>query len=79
MSAEELAGDVAHLLYCLRGWVVEDRREVSRWSLMSPILARRRKGGGGRGAEEVDGWRRRFSIGDEARWPGGESGGGSFR
>jgi hypothetical protein len=55
MSAEELAGDVAHLLYCLRGWVVEDRREVSRWSLMAPILARRRKGGGGAGSRG-SGW-----------------------
>jgi hypothetical protein len=30
------------------------------------------------GAEEVEGWRCRFTTGEEVRWPGGEPGGRSF-
>jgi hypothetical protein len=58
---------------------VEDRREVNRQPLMTPVSTGRRNGGEGkRGAEEVEGWRCRFTTGEEAQRPGGDPGGGSF-
>jgi hypothetical protein len=58
---------------------VEDGLDVSQRPLMAPVLARRRNGGEGKqGAKEVLGWQRHFTTGEEARWPAGEPGGGSF-
>jgi hypothetical protein len=72
MSAVELAGGVAPLLYGLRGREVEDQREVNRRPLMVPISARRRNGGEGTwGAEEVEVWRHRFTRRRELRPAGG--------
>jgi hypothetical protein len=52
----------------MRGREVEDRREVRRWPLIAPVLARRRNGGEGKqDAEEVEVWR-----------PRGKPSGGSF-
>jgi hypothetical protein len=46
---------------------------------MAPVSARRRNGGEDKwGAKEVEGWHRRFTMGKEARRPGGEPGGRSF-